>query len=251
MKTPLATRWARARRGFSLVELLVVIGIVLVLSALIFPAMSRLREKGSETTCVSHMRKLASIIMQYSAENNMRLLPAASGQNAGMNDKIWYMDLADAGFIAGNPAVMNNQGLEIWGGNRNSFMACPSRKEPPYPYWMGGKHALHYTVNQHPGFFNRVNTLSGAWPTLAWIKNPSRTFLLAEVSSSIGYSTGDNLAYPHPRPMGDLKDGESMNLVFYDGHAEKYKGKLPVLPGANYSVVPYAQVEPEKSFPWY
>lgn len=241
----------RARSAFSLLELVIVIGIIVVLSALLFSAMRSIRERGNEATCLAHMRKLSVIVMQYSAENNSRLLPAASGASASVNDKVWYMILSEAGYIEGDPLKVNNAGRETWAGLRNSFMACPNRSEAPSAYWIKwGKHDLHYSVNQNPGFMNRVNTSTGPRPTLGRIANPGRTFLLAESTYALVYPNGDYAAYPHPRPSGDLSQGQGMNLIFYDGHAEKLKSRMPVLPGTFVSV-PYDTLSPEQSFPWW
>ena len=167
-----------------------------------------------------------------------------------MNDRTWYEELDEIGMLPGSPFAVPKTGPD-WAGAKNSIMACPSRNEPPYPHRVGGRHAIHYTVNQNPGFLNRVNTSEGNWPTLSAIAKPSRTFLLGEVTGMIGYPDGENFVYPHPRKGEDLRNGKAMNLVFYDGHAEYFRGKLPALPGANYSVVPYESVPPEASFPWF
>jgi prepilin-type N-terminal cleavage/methylation domain-containing protein len=244
-------RGKNAARGVTLTEILVVLVIIAVLAALLFPAVTFFREKGNQTACLAHMRQLAAIILQYSTDNNNRVLPAASGQTDLMNEETWYEILDTSGLLPGNPNNPLNTGKSLWGGDKKGIMACPSRFSPPYPYWIGAKHALHYSVNQHPGFFNRANTTSGSWPTLFQVAKPARTFLLAESSFVIAYPDGENLAYPHPRNGKDLKEGAGMNLVFYDGHSEYFKGKLPVLPGVDFTKIPYESIAPENSFPWY
>lgn len=235
------------QRAFSLLELITVIGIVVIVAAFLFPAVGSFRESGKRTTCLSHMRGLASIVMQYSADHGNRILPAASGNNAWMNDNVWYELLDAEGYLPANPAA----GGDVWSGKRNSVMSCPSRDAAPLSYWAAQKHSLHYCLNQTPGFLNRVNTSAGGWPTLAKIPNPSRAFMLAEANAPVAYPNGDNLVYPHPRKGKKETDGEGMNLVFFDGHAEYFKGRLPVLGGGDYSQIPYETIPPEKSFPWY
>jgi prepilin-type N-terminal cleavage/methylation domain-containing protein len=240
------------RRAFTLVELLVVIAIIALLAMLAFPAIGSMREQGRRTQCLANMKQLASIIMQYTADHNGRLLPVALGSTPSMNDRLWYMELANAGLIAGDPKTTKDKNLPTWSGVKNCFMCCPSRDTPAAGHWMGGKHAMHYSVNQNPGFYNRANTSTGSWPTLARIARPSRTFLLAEATTHIIYPNGStrNIAYPHPKPSGKLEEGEGINLIFYDGHAEKFKGPLPVLPGS-VGNIPYQSIPPDKSFPWF
>ncbi len=236
----------RLSSAFTLIELLVVVGIITILAAILFPVAGSFKESGNRTTCLAHMRQVGSMVLQFSADNGNKILPAVSGANAWMNDNLWYemMDADDS-------LVANPKKGDTWSGKKNGVMSCPSRDSAPFSYWMGGKHALHYSLNQHPGFFNRVNTSSGGWPTLASIKNPGRTFMLAESSFPVAYANGDYLVYPHARKGGKEEDGEGMNLVFYDGHGEYYKGRLPKLWVGDYGQVPYDTIAPEDSFPWY
>lgn len=60
----------RSSVGFSLVELLVVIGIVAVLMALLLPVYAHARNKARQTACVSNMRQSVAALTMYSQDND-------------------------------------------------------------------------------------------------------------------------------------------------------------------------------------
>lgn len=58
-------RAAQRRRGFSLLELLVVAGVIGLLLALLLPALQQAREQGRRTQCASHLRQLGVGLHSY------------------------------------------------------------------------------------------------------------------------------------------------------------------------------------------
>lgn len=57
------------KRGFTLVELLVVIGIIALLVGILLPALSRARENASRVVCMSNVRQLATAFNLYTGDN--------------------------------------------------------------------------------------------------------------------------------------------------------------------------------------
>jgi prepilin-type N-terminal cleavage/methylation domain-containing protein/prepilin-type processing-associated H-X9-DG protein len=63
----------QATRGFSLVELLVVIGVITILLALLLPTLGRAREAASRVACGQNLRSIYSILQIY--VNERKILP--------------------------------------------------------------------------------------------------------------------------------------------------------------------------------
>ena len=56
------------RRGFTLIEVLVVMAIIAVLAAIVFPVLNRAKAAGRKPECLSNLRQLASASMMYAAD---------------------------------------------------------------------------------------------------------------------------------------------------------------------------------------
>ncbi len=62
----------RTTAAFTLVELLVVVGIIAALMAILMPALSRAREGAKQTACLSNLRQLGLAFLMYASENKGR-----------------------------------------------------------------------------------------------------------------------------------------------------------------------------------
>jgi len=81
-----APRSARAQAsGLTLVELLVVIGLLALLASLVFPALSRAKARGQGTACLNNIRQLMFAWKMYPDDNNGKLV-----RNAAFNGLARY-----------------------------------------------------------------------------------------------------------------------------------------------------------------
>jgi prepilin-type N-terminal cleavage/methylation domain-containing protein len=236
-------------RGFSLIELLVVVTVLGILVALLFPAYKSVVAHAKQAQCLGHMRQLGGLILQYSTDNNGNLLPSLADTSSSGGTP-WYSLLDSSGLLIGKPAAPGT-----WNNQRNSIMTCPARQD--VPLWSGNSAGatLHYGMNQFPGFLNRTGkdgtvyatqyASKYGYPKIARIIQPHRTMLIGEITQTYNVQTteSDKNMYPHP----ELRSG--MNLIFYDGHGEYFKGVLPDLGAA--TSIKASDWEPEQSFPFF
>src|SRR6059058_5616632 len=79
MCTRMSHTRAAGARAFTLVELLVVIGIIALLISILLPALNKAREASRVAACLSNLRQLGNIHATYVAENKGYIVPCDIG----------------------------------------------------------------------------------------------------------------------------------------------------------------------------
>ena len=125
------------RRGFTLVELLVVIGIIAFMISILLPALNSVREKARAIQCASNMRQLYTFCMMYAQENKGHL--PRPGINEGNTPPYDNLDV----YCQDGSGRMNYDGGILWryfqGGPeaKKALMLCPSDRGETMTYGCG------------------------------------------------------------------------------------------------------------------
>lgn len=115
----------RSQRGFSLMQVLVVVGIVAALASVIYPATIRMVDDAKQSGCIANLRKIGVAVLLYAADHQGDLPP---GNSDGVE---WFK-------------LNGDSWLRKYGGNDSELgakkiMVCPGdRTQPPttdYKYY--------------------------------------------------------------------------------------------------------------------
>lgn len=79
----------RHEKPFTLVELLVVMGIIMILAGMLLPALGKAKDKAHTLTCTGQVRQIGFAGVMYAQEND-HLLPIGRGHNENHWYRRWY-----------------------------------------------------------------------------------------------------------------------------------------------------------------
>jgi prepilin-type N-terminal cleavage/methylation domain-containing protein len=155
METVMKTR-SRAS-GFTLVELLVVIGIIAVLIGILLPALSRAREQANTVKCAANMRQLYQAALIYSNIYKGYILPSRLKSGVGQATTYW----------CGSEVLAPLFGIKIGTSTTNMdahnrvsrLLDCPSNNRPKDP---NSGVAVDYTYNSNFGDDRAYPDLGGS-----------------------------------------------------------------------------------------
>jgi prepilin-type N-terminal cleavage/methylation domain-containing protein/prepilin-type processing-associated H-X9-DG protein len=210
----------RARGAFTLVELMVAIGIVALLAGLLFPVMKGVRDRGRMTVCSNNLKQLGLAFQQYLQDNQQRYPGAGQFQKWGSGGH-WVS--GKNGVVAGAAANPLDSALfkldvpeEPSGGTANVQQGAL------FPYVKNAQvYICPATPYPEPGLSYSMNCAIAGLNATVRMKTPDQINLLVdEAYANDGFFYADNLAgSTDTLATNHLKSG---TILFCDGHVKSY-----------------------------
>src|SRR5262245_36564829 len=196
--------------AFTLVELLVVIGVAAVLIGLLLPALAKARDAAMRVTCSSHLRQWTAATLTYAHQENGWLPRRGQGQQPTM-----MIDRSSDWFNALPPLMRLRAYVELVNENHmprpgdGSIWMCPAALDA------GQKYFFAYAMNMRmstwlsptPDKIGRI----GSWSTVVFMTDGPGAFC-SVLPAAAAYS-------PVARHRGRV------NISFLDGHVALFTGQ--------------------------
>lgn len=257
-----------AKRGFTLVELLVVIGIIALLISVLLPALSKARQQAELVRCQSNLRQIGNAMHMYANDNKGCIAPAYAavytGTGAYADSFYWWMGLWK---YLGMPRHLDGKRLtQRWAEAPwpNTALWCPSRGttdqytmsygvnprlHPYYPYganvtyayktngswtseyWSFGKLA-QVRKSSETAYASDLVNLNNANATTPQPSQMYISYLMALFAAPYppGFSLPPTWGTTYQTERRHIK-GTLINVLFVDGHVSSLrKDEIPVNP---------------------
>jgi prepilin-type N-terminal cleavage/methylation domain-containing protein/prepilin-type processing-associated H-X9-DG protein len=210
------------RSAFTLIELLVVIAIIAILIALLVPAVQKVREAASRTTCQNNLKQIGLAIHNYHYVN--KTMPAS---RLGPQHATWFVQIL--------PYVEQSALYRQWDLSKtyyeqtpavqNAFVSlyvCPTRRSAPMP-------STQYEVSstglpdtqEHPGTQGDYACNGGQFYN-AIVDHPLCQGPMCYANSTVN-GNGQIVSSQSQTAMKDITDGTSNTFLVGEKHSVRSK----------------------------
>ena len=241
-------------RGFTLVELLVVIAVIAILAGLMVPALIGARDRAQSVVCLSNLRQLQTAWLMYASDQSERLSPSETDA-VFPNGARWVngcmFPAYDPNGDRTNRALLLAPGPGHLGPYLKSadVFHCPSDQSTTNIFGRRGPRRVRsYAMNQyivagdgvgHSGNSNIPETESWSYSPTAFVRSsdfnrtsPSQIFIFVDAHEAT-ISLGVFRVVWHGGPQGIWEEFPAARhrrtgvFTFADGHAELHKWRDP------------------------
>jgi type II secretory pathway pseudopilin PulG len=197
----------RRNSGFTFVEIIVVLGIIIMLAGLLFPLVGRFKEAGKRTQCLNNLRSLTQAWIAYAGDNDRHICSSGAGPTG------WITRAPDPKHIG----PVKNGKLYPYLNSIDPYRCPDDLSDPKFS-------PISYSIN---GLLNGPIGNPFTYTRLEDIQSPSATFVFIEGGSGGTYVT---VLYPNPPVLrlnswpgqnhkGAKAYAEGSAISFADGHA--------------------------------
>jgi prepilin-type N-terminal cleavage/methylation domain-containing protein/prepilin-type processing-associated H-X9-DG protein len=235
----------RPTSGFTLVELLVGMGILALLVAILAPAAAAVRREARLLQCVSNLRQLGQAMRTYALRSDGWMPRDAFSASNAFFAPLLARDLGVSPPEQQTMTIAGRSGPRV----QIDLAYCMDwlRPLPQFkcPAVNGDEHVLHYVINEMDfnWYAGRNIYRAEPWQKLESARNPAQVALFAEANlvalapgqlgqynfwrpTHLPYFNPPNVLAGQPTPSspiiaaGDGRHGGRTALVYFDGHAD-------------------------------